>query len=250
MTRTVTDDLYKSYGASAIYFTVGLDKDGRLTRLHRSETLQFAGFVNGKNCGSFRFLVARQKLLDAHTSAVFAVTVDHDKASLAEALGFGAMLGGAGPASSMILFAGASDRRWLVPRNRWHGRLSGRRTRPPRHAEEIEGGPGLLGSSRSRRERRALWGRRCGRTWRRRRRRKESRAVIKFRRPTPSTRCSCVCLTHWLISTLEKSIKGLKKDAAAKLKRERMTAKQWGLLIGCPRQRAAAVCRRANTRGL
>ena len=49
-----------------------------------------------------------------------------------------------------------------------------------------------------------------------------------FGRPTPSTRCSCVCLTHWLISTqLEKSIKGLKKGrAAAKLKRERMTAKQ------------------------
>ena len=50
----------------------------------------------------------------------------------------------------------------------------------------------------------------------------------KFGRPTPSTRCSCVCLTHWLISTqLKKSIEGLKKARATqKLKREGMTARQ------------------------
>ena len=38
----------------------------------------------------------------------------------------------------------------------------------------------------------------------------------KFGRPTPSTRCSCVCLTHWLISTqLEKLKKVQKKGGAA-----------------------------------
>ena len=96
MTRTVThDDLYKSYGASAIYFTVGLDKDGRLIAVYIGQKrFNLLRLSMGNYCGSFRFLVARQKLLDAHTLVVFAVlTVDHDKASLAEALGFGAMFG-------------------------------------------------------------------------------------------------------------------------------------------------------------
>ena len=97
MTRTVThDDLYKSYGASAIYFTVGLDKDGRLIAVYIGQKrFNLLRLLMGNYCGSFRFLVARQKLLDAPLLVVMPMAIVEGgiTASRAEAVSFGSMFG-------------------------------------------------------------------------------------------------------------------------------------------------------------
>jgi hypothetical protein len=90
------DDFLRSNGASIIYLTVGLDGDGSIRAAYTGQkTVNFLRMYCGNYCGSFRFLVARQKLLDAPLLVVMPMVVVEGgiQASRAEAVSFGAMFG-------------------------------------------------------------------------------------------------------------------------------------------------------------
>ena len=90
------DDFLRSNGASMIYLTVGLDGDGSIRAAYTGQkTLNYLRMYCGNYGGSFRFLVARQKLLDAPLLVVMPMVVVKGgiQASRAEAVSFGAMFG-------------------------------------------------------------------------------------------------------------------------------------------------------------
>ncbi len=90
------DDFLRKNGASIIYFTVGLDGDGSIRAVYTGQkTVNYLRMYCGNYGGSFRFLVARQKLLDAPLLVVMPMVVVEGgiQASRAEAVSFGAMFG-------------------------------------------------------------------------------------------------------------------------------------------------------------
>ena len=95
--RALTDDDFlRSNGASIIYLTVGLDGDGSIRAAYTGQkTVNFLRRYCGNYGGSFRFLVARQKLLDAPLLVVMPMAIVEGgiTASRAEAVSFGSMFG-------------------------------------------------------------------------------------------------------------------------------------------------------------
>ena len=79
-----------------IYLTVGLDGDGSIRAAYTGQkTLNYLRMYCGNYGGSFRFLVARQKLLDAPLLVVMPMAIVEGgiTASRAEAVSFGSMFG-------------------------------------------------------------------------------------------------------------------------------------------------------------
>ena len=95
--RALTDDdFFRTNGASIIYFTVGLNGDRSIRAVYTGQkTINNLRGYSGNYGGSFRFLVARQKLLDAPLLVVMPMAIVEGgiTASRAEAVSFGSMFG-------------------------------------------------------------------------------------------------------------------------------------------------------------
>ena len=95
--RALTDDdFHQTNGASIIYFTAGLNGDGSIRAVYTGQkTVNKLRVYSGNYGGSFRFLVARQKLLDAPLLVVMPMAIVEGgiTASRAEAVSFGSMFG-------------------------------------------------------------------------------------------------------------------------------------------------------------
>ncbi len=95
--RALTDDdVFRTNGASIIYCTAGLNADGSIRAVYTGQkTINNLRGYSGNYGGSFRLLVARQKLLDAPLLVVMPMAIVEGgiQASRAEAVSFGAMFG-------------------------------------------------------------------------------------------------------------------------------------------------------------
>ena len=93
--RALTDDdVFRTNGASIIYCTAGLNADGSIRAVYTGQkTVNNLRGYSGNYGGSFRFLVARQKLLDAPLLVVMPMAIVEGgiTASRAEVVSFGAM---------------------------------------------------------------------------------------------------------------------------------------------------------------